>query len=81
MWIISAVEHHLLVVAEDRDQLATTTQIDQEIENFSTVRASVDVISQRDDGVVRSGDDGFQKGFQRRCVSVDVADSDQSSCS
>ena len=79
MRIISAVEHHLLVVAEDRDQLATTTQIDQEIENFSTLRSTVDVVSQRDDGVVRSGDDGVENGFQSRSVSVDVADGDQSS--
>ena len=79
MRIIPAVEHHLLMVAEDGDQLALTTQINQEVENFSAVWSTVDVVSQRDDGVVRSGDDGVENGFQSRSVSVDVADGDQSS--
>lgn len=80
MRIDSTVEHHLLMITEDWNQVATMIQFDQEIENSSAVRSTVDVITQRDDGVVRSGDDGVKIGFQCRSVSVNVTNGDQSSC-
>ncbi|MDA7527431.1 hypothetical protein N8590_00430 [bacterium] len=51
---ISAVGHHLLLLSEDGNQVATMTQFDQNIQHLSAVQSTVDVISQRDDGVVRA---------------------------
>ena len=75
--IMPAVEQHFFVVAENGNQLAAVTQVDQEVQHFATVWSTVDVVSQRDNRVLRAGDDGFQKGLQRRRVAVDVADGDQ----
>ena len=48
-------QHHLVVVAQQRNELALLPQFQQAVERSAAVGAAVDVIAQRDQRVLRCG--------------------------
>ena len=61
-FVVAGFEHRGVVISKDRDQVAATSQIEKLIEDALGVVPSVDVIAERDDGVVGLGIDGFDQG-------------------
>ena len=51
----AGLQEHLVVVAQQRDQAAAATQVDQPVDDAPAVRPSVDVVAQGDDDVLGAG--------------------------
>src|SRR4051794_32027317 len=56
--------------------MPATAQVDEPVEHTTGVRATVDIITQSDDHVLRAGPDGVEEGMEGRRAAVDVADGD-----
>ena len=74
---VQDVEHHLVVVAEDRDQPAPRLQRDDPVEDPPAVRPPVDVVAEHDDLVVGGGSDRLDQRVEGLRAAVDVADGDR----
>jgi hypothetical protein len=73
VFAVSGPKHHLVVVSQDRHKAASVGQDDQLIENALAVDATINVIAQRDDRVVRLRIDGLDECGQGGRAAVDVA--------
>lgn len=61
---VAGVKHHLVMVAQDRDQAAVLGQRDQLVEHSFGVEAAIDLITQSNDRVVRRR--ALQRGARAR---------------
>ena len=68
------LQHHFVVIAQQRDQAALPPELQQPLDRAAAVGAAVDVVAQRDDRVVRLRPDRRQQRLQRGQAAVDVAD-------
>jgi hypothetical protein len=69
-------EHHLVVVAEDRNEPAAALQLDEQVEHALRVGAAVHVVPEQDERIVRLRGDGFEQRSQCCRAAVNVADRD-----
>ena len=69
-----SVEHHLVVVARDRDQATRCLEGDEFLDDLARGRAAVDVVPERDDQVLGLGRDGGEERLERDDAAVNVAD-------
>jgi hypothetical protein len=70
--------HHLLMVAQDRQHLAATFQLQDQIEHPATVGAAIDIVAEKDEPIVGNGRDGFYQRAQGHAAAMDVANRYQS---
>jgi hypothetical protein len=68
------VEHHLVVVAAQRDQPAGVEHLDEPVEHLARLQAAIDVVAQGDEAVLGPGGDHLEQRLQRRQAAVDIAD-------
>ncbi len=64
---------HDFMIATQHDRPAKLSHLDQLFDHVSAVRAPIDVITQEDQLVFRSGRDGFDETAKRFCATVDIA--------
>lgn len=72
-------DEQLLVVAQQRHQPATPRQGDQLLQDAAAVGPPVDVVPERDQGVLRAGANSFQQSGQGRRAPVDITHCDRAS--
>jgi hypothetical protein len=77
---VTGVKHHLVVVAQERNKLASVGECNQLIEDSTTIVASINHVTERDDHIVRLQIDGPQKRLKSNCASVDVGDCNRAGC-
>ena len=70
-------QHHFVVVAQQRHQVALRLQAQQPLDHAAAVGAAVDVVAQQHQRIDRLRPDRRQQRFQRGQAAVDVADGDR----
>ena len=73
-FVVAGLKHRGVVIPEDRDQIAATSQIEKLVENALGIDPTVDVIAEGDDGVGWLGFDGGDQGRQGGLAAVNIAD-------
>jgi hypothetical protein len=71
---IDGVEQHLLVIAEDTDQLRLLAEGEELLDDATARGAAVDRVAKHDDRIVLADLEAVDKGLQRGATAVDVAD-------
>lgn len=70
-------EHHDLMIAAQRDQSAGHVKFKQAIKDVFAVRPAIDVIAERDDGIIGRGRNEREQRFERRETAVNIANGER----
>src|SRR5882724_9330200 len=71
-------QHHLLMVAQNRHESTTIAEDQQLLDDTVTIRASINTVAQRYNGVIRLRFDRVEHRAQGCGTAVDIADSNHS---
>jgi len=66
------------MITQDWNQLTLILKFQECLDHFTTIRTSIDIVSQSDNDVIFSGGDVTQQCLQRQIVPVNIANRDQS---
>ena len=75
---VPCMEHHLVMIAKNRDEMTTIGQGNQLVENSLRVQSTVNVIAQSDNGVVWLRVDCRDESGQGDRATVNISDGDYS---
>jgi len=76
--LLAGIHHHDLMISTERDELCFLLESDQALDHIFTVRASIDVVTESDEGIFGRGFDDAQKRFESVAATMDVADGQES---
>ena len=74
---LAAGQHHLLVVAAERDVPAAVVQVDEPIEDALGVGPAIDVVAEGDDGVIAAESHVGEEHVECAGATVNVADGEE----
>lgn len=72
---VEIVEHHLFVIAAERDDAALLAERQQLIDHLATFGTAIDAVAKRDYRIVGLWLNGFDESAQRLPTTVDITDS------
>ena len=71
-------QHHDLVVSPEMDELAALAQVDEEIDHSFGIGAAIDVVAERDQGIILLDLNLGYQGLEGREAAMDIADREDS---